>query len=160
MIWRLLSFEFDTWIYSYISFFCYQKNEYLIRRLFSLEFLSIELEHQFFSQASVHDLQLSGHCCTVQCTYRGLSGRSYGSVGSQNLGIAKYGLATPPPPPSTLLYPVSLLAGGWDWVQGGDPLYAAVKCLMWNVRWSMQRANGKYKDHLVGQLTTEILSYS
>ena len=30
---------------------------------------------------------------------------------------------------STLLYPVSLLAGGWDWVQGGNPLYAAVKCL-------------------------------
>ena len=30
---------------------------------------------------------------------------------------------------STLLYPVSLLIGGWDWVQGGNPLYAAVKCL-------------------------------
>ena len=25
--------------------------------------------------------------------------------------------------------PVSLLIGGWDWVQGGNPLYAAVKCL-------------------------------
>ena len=35
---------------------------------------------------------------------------------------------------STLMYPVSLLIGGWDW-------------------WSVQRANGKYKDHLVGQLT-------
>ena len=33
------------------------------------------------------------------------------------------------PTGSTLLYPVSLLAGGWDWVQGGNPLYAAVKCL-------------------------------
>ena len=31
--------------------------------------------------------------------------------------------------PSTLLYPVSLLIGCWDWVQGGNPLYAAVKCL-------------------------------
>ena len=30
---------------------------------------------------------------------------------------------------STLLYPVSLLIGCWDWVQGGNPLYAAVKCL-------------------------------
>ena len=30
---------------------------------------------------------------------------------------------------STLLYPVSLLIGYWDWVQGGNPLYAAVKCL-------------------------------
>ena len=35
---------------------------------------------------------------------------------------------------STLLYPVSLLIGGWDW-------------------WSIQRANGQYRDHLVGQLT-------
>ena len=25
-------------------------------------------------------------------------------------------------------------------------------------RWSMQRANGKYKDHLVGQLTTQVLT--
>ena len=32
-------------------------------------------------------------------------------------------------PTSTLLYPVSLLIGCWDWVQGGNPLYAAVKCL-------------------------------
>ena len=29
---------------------------------------------------------------------------------------------------STLLYPVSLLFGCWDRVQGGDPLYAPVKC--------------------------------
>ena len=34
---------------------------------------------------------------------------------------------------STLLYPVSLLIGYWDW-------------------WSIQRANGKYKDHRVWQL--------
>ena len=39
--------------------------------------------------------------------------------------------------PSTLLYPVSLLIGCWDWVQGGDPLYAAVKCLSgcWGQIW-------------------------
>ena len=38
---------------------------------------------------------------------------------------------------STLLYPVSLLIGCWDWVQGGDPLYAAVKCLSgcWGQIW-------------------------
>ena len=30
---------------------------------------------------------------------------------------------------STLLYPVSLLIGGWDWLQGGNSIYAAVKCL-------------------------------
>ena len=37
---------------------------------------------------------------------------------------------------STLLYPVSLLIG-----------------------WSIQRANGKYKDHLVGQLTSSATDY-
>ena len=35
---------------------------------------------------------------------------------------------------STLLYPVSLLIGGWDW-------------------WSIQTVNEQYRDHLVGQLT-------
>ena len=45
--------------------------------------------------------------------------------------LGKLGLRTvgPQGPPSTLLYPVSLLIGGWDWVQDGNPLYAAVKCL-------------------------------
>ena len=33
-----------------------------------------------------------------------------------------------PQPPSTLLYPVSLLIGYWDWVQGGNPLFR-----QWNV---------------------------
>ena len=37
----------------------------------------------------------------------------------------------------TLLYPVSLLIGCWDW-------------------WSIQRANGQCRDHLVGQLTKEL----
>ena len=38
---------------------------------------------------------------------------------------------------STLLYPVSLLIGYWDWVQGGNPLYPAVKCLSscWGQIW-------------------------
>ena len=38
---------------------------------------------------------------------------------------------------STLLFPVSLLIGCWDWVQGGNPLYAAVKCLSgcWGQIW-------------------------
>ena len=31
---------------------------------------------------------------------------------------------------STLLYPVSLLFGCWDRVQGGDPLYGPVKCML------------------------------
>ena len=31
---------------------------------------------------------------------------------------------------STLLYPVSLLFGCWDRVQGGDPLYGPVKCIL------------------------------
>ena len=43
-----------------------------------------------------------------------------------------------PKGPSTLLYPVSLLIGGWDW-------------------WSIQIANEQYRDHLVGQLTTRVL---
>ena len=38
---------------------------------------------------------------------------------------------------STLLFPVSLLIGCRDWVQGGNPLYAAVKCLSgcWGQFW-------------------------
>ena len=31
---------------------------------------------------------------------------------------------------STLLYPVSLIFGCWDRVQGGDPLYGPVKCML------------------------------
>ena len=34
------------------------------------------------------------------------------------------------PRTSTLLYPVSLLFGCWDRVQGGDPLYGLVKCIL------------------------------
>ena len=56
------------------------------------------------------------------------------SIYHQCLGLFTYYVSQKqgflhPPSPSTLLYPVSLLIGGWDWVQGGDPLYAAVKCL-------------------------------
>ena len=74
---------------------------------------------------------------------------------------------------------VSLLMWCWDWVQGGDPLYAAVFCLsschghMFQhfedkklaqsnqsipQQWSeeiTERANGQYKDRLLGQLTKE-----
>ena len=68
---------------------------------------------------------------------------------------------------STLLYPVSLLIGGWDWVQGGNPLYATVKCLsgrrgqIWHFfKKKLQKAHGTLLPYMEFNQSSWATNYS